>query len=113
MYIEATAWLMYRSAFNLFSKGTLLSFSVRGVHIYGGGVGRVSRRGTGSGFSSPIAAGSATAQHRPKFTNIYIVAYFCHHLSDNYVDLSDLFVVLSDLYVEFSDLYVDLSLILL
>ena len=29
----------------------------------------------------------------------YMVAYFCHHLSDNYVDLSDLFVVLSDLYV--------------
>ena len=33
-----------------------------------------------------------------------MVAYFCHHLSDNYVDLSDL-------YVDLSDLYVDLSLI--
>ena len=40
-----------------------------------------------------------------------MVAYFCHHLSDNYVDLSDIFVDLSDLYVDFSDLYVDLSLI--
>ena len=44
---------------------------------------------------------------------ICMVAYFCHHLSDNYVDLSDLYVVLSDLYVELSDLYVDLSLIYL
>ena len=42
---------------------------------------------------------------------IFMVAYFCHHLSDNYVDLSDLYVVLSDLYVDLSDLYVDLSLI--
>ena len=41
----------------------------------------------------------------------YMVAYFCHHLSDNYVDLSDLYVDLSDLYVDLSDLYVDLSLI--
>ena len=40
-----------------------------------------------------------------------MVAYFCHHLSDNYVDLSDLYAVLSDLYVDLSDLYVDLSLI--
>ena len=40
-----------------------------------------------------------------------MVAYFGHHLSDDYVDLSDLYVVLSDLYVELSDLYVDLSLI--
>ena len=35
------------------------------------------------------------------------VAYFCHHLSDNYVDLSDNYVNLSDLYVDMSDLYVD------
>ena len=40
-----------------------------------------------------------------------MVAYFCHHLSDNYVDLSDLYIVLSDLYVDLSDLCVDLSLI--
>ena len=40
-----------------------------------------------------------------------MVAYFCHHLSDNYVDLSDRYVVLSDIYVDLSDLYVDLSLI--
>ena len=33
-----------------------------------------------------------------------MVAYFCHHLSDNNVDLSDI-------YVDLSDLYVDLSLI--
>ena len=39
-----------------------------------------------------------------------MVAYFCHQLSDNYVDLSDLYVILSDLYVDLSDLYVDLSL---
>ena len=31
-----------------------------------------------------------------------MVAYFCHHLSDNYVDLSDLYVDLSDLYVDMS-----------
>ena len=40
-----------------------------------------------------------------------MVAYICHHLSDNYVDLSDLYVVLSDFYVNLSDLFVDLSLI--
>ena len=40
-----------------------------------------------------------------------MVAYFCHHLSDNYVDLSDLYVDLSVIYVDLSDLYVDLSLI--
>ena len=40
-----------------------------------------------------------------------MVAYFCHHLSDKYVDLSDIYVDLSDLYVDLSDLYVDLSLI--
>ena len=40
-----------------------------------------------------------------------MVAYFCHHLSDNYVDLSDIYVDLSDLYVDLSDIYVDLSLI--
>ena len=38
-----------------------------------------------------------------------MVAYFCHHLSDNYVDLSDLYVDLSDIYVDLSDLFVDLS----
>ena len=38
-----------------------------------------------------------------------MVAYFCHHLSDNYVDLSDIYVDLSDIYVELSDHYVDLS----
>ena len=38
-----------------------------------------------------------------------MVAYFCHHLSDNYVDLSANYVDLSDLYVDLSDHYVDLS----
>ena len=38
-----------------------------------------------------------------------MVAYFCHYLSDNYVDLSDNYVDLSDFYVDLSDLYVDLS----
>ena len=40
-----------------------------------------------------------------------MVAYFCHHLSDNYVDLSDIYVDLSDLYVDLPDLYVHLLLI--
>ena len=29
-----------------------------------------------------------------------MVTYFCHHLSDKYVDLSDLYAVLSDLYID-------------
>ena len=45
------------------------------------------------------------------FLLVSMVAYFCHHLSDNYVDLSDLYVDLSVIYVELSDLNVDLSLI--
>ena len=43
------------------------------------------------------------------FYNFRMVAYFCHHLSDNYVALSDLYLVLSVLYVDLSDLYVDLK----
>ena len=39
-----------------------------------------------------------------------IEAYFCHHLSDNYVHSSDLYGVCWDLYVDLSDLYYDLSL---
>ena len=38
-----------------------------------------------------------------------MVAYFCHHLSDNYVDLSDLYIDLSDHYVDLSENYVELS----
>ena len=38
-----------------------------------------------------------------------MVAYFCYHLSDNYVDLPDLYVDLSVIYVDLSDHYVDLS----
>ena len=30
-----------------------------------------------------------------------MVAYFCHHFSDNYVDLSDLYADLSIIYVTF------------
>ena len=40
---------------------------------------------------------------------VIMVAYFCHYLSDNYVDLSDNYVDLSDFYVDLSDHYVDLS----
>ena len=40
-----------------------------------------------------------------KLHQIYMVGYFCHHLSDNYVDLSDLYVDLSDLYVDLSLLH--------
>ena len=38
-----------------------------------------------------------------------MVTYFCHHLSDNYVDFSDLYVDLSVIYDDLSDHYVDLS----
>ena len=38
-----------------------------------------------------------------------MVAYFCHLLSDNYVDLSDNYVHLLDLYVDLSVIYVNLS----
>ena len=38
-----------------------------------------------------------------------MVAYFCHPMSDNYVDLSDLYVDLSVIYVDLSDHYVELS----
>ena len=37
-----------------------------------------------------------------------MVAYFCHHLSDNFVDFSDLYVDLSVIYVDLSYHYVDL-----
>ena len=49
--------------------------------------------------------------HSFKQIVLCMVVYFCHHLSDNYVDLSDIYVDLSDLYVDLSDLYVDVSLI--
>ena len=32
----------------------------------------------------------------------FMVAYFCHHLSHNYVDYSDLYFFLSVLYVDLS-----------
>ena len=38
-----------------------------------------------------------------------MVAYFCHHLPGNYVDMSDPYVDLSDHHVDLSDHYVDLS----
>ena len=40
-----------------------------------------------------------------------MMAFFYHHLKDNYAELSDIYVVLFNLYVDLSDLYVDLSLI--
>ena len=47
-----------------------------------------------------------------------MVAYICHHLSDNYMLICQIlmsscqifYVDLSDLYMDLSDLYVDLSL---
>ena len=36
---------------------------------------------------------------------VTMVAYFCHHLSDNYVDLSVIYVDLSDHYVDLSEKY--------
>ena len=43
-----------------------------------------------------------------------MVAYFCHHLSDNYVELSDNDVELSDPYaeVDLSDNFVDICMAL-
>ena len=38
-----------------------------------------------------------------------VVAYFCHHMSYNYVDLSDLYIDLSVIYVDLSDHYADLT----
>ena len=38
-----------------------------------------------------------------------MVAYICHHLPGNYVDMSDPYVDLSDYHVDLSDHYVDLS----
>ena len=46
-----------------------------------------------------------------KYISKTMVAYICHHLSDNYNDLSNFYVVLTDHHDELSDLYVDLSLI--
>ena len=37
-----------------------------------------------------------------EYCRVFMVSYFCHDLSDNYVDLSDLYVVISDIYVETS-----------
>ena len=38
-----------------------------------------------------------------------MMAYFCHHLSDNYVDLSDPYVDLSVISVDLSDNYFDIK----
>ena len=38
-----------------------------------------------------------------------LVAYFCNHLSDDYVELSDRYVYLSGIYVDRSAHYVDWS----
>ena len=35
--------------------------------------------------------------------NKHMVVYFCHHLSDNNVDLSDIYVDFSVIYVDFTD----------
>ena len=39
----------------------------------------------------------------------FMVAYYCHHLPGNYVDMSDPYVDFSDHHVDLSDHYVDLS----
>ena len=51
------------------------------------------------------------AKHHKQFSHAIslqnlMVAYFCHHLSDNDVDLSDLYVDLSVIYVDLSNHYV-------
>ena len=61
--------------------------------------------------------GSDAFNHSKEFTKAtgklevtkYMVVYFCHHLSDNYVDLSDFYVDLSIIYVDLSNHYVNLS----
>ena len=70
---------------------------------------------------SLIKTQAISAKQRPNFTALCVreifssvvinkirdimVAYFCHHLSDNYVDLSDLYVDLSVIYVDLSEKY--------
>ena len=46
---------------------------------------------------------------RASLRSLIMGAYFCHHLSDNYVDLSELNVNLSVIYVDLSNHFVDLS----
>ena len=43
---------------------------------------------------------------RKRFRISVMVAYFCHHLSDLYVNLSDIYVDLLDLFVDLSDIHV-------
>ena len=38
------------------------------------------------------------------YQHLYMVAYFCHHLSDHYVDLSENYVDLTDNKVDLSDI---------
>ena len=49
------------------------------------------------------------ARHSSTFYLFFMVAYICHHLSDNYDDLSDIYVDMSVIEVDLSDHYVDLS----
>ena len=42
-----------------------------------------------------------------------MVAYFCHHLSDNYVDLSDLYVDFFRYNVDLSDNFVVICMALI
>ena len=44
---------------------------------------------------------------------IDMVAYFCHHLSGNYVDLSYLYVHLSDLYIDLSLIHLSCQIYIL
>ena len=42
-------------------------------------------------------------------TYVCMVAYFCHNLSENHVDLSGLYVILSDIYVDLSIIHYNYS----
>ena len=42
--------------------------------------------------------------------NIGVVAYFCHHLTDNYFDLSDLYVDLSLIMLTYQIIISDIKL---
>mgnify|MGYP003685834233 CR=1 FL=1 len=44
-----------------------------------------------------------------QFKTNLMVANFCHHLIDNYVDMSDLYFDMLVIYVDLSDHYVDMS----
>ena len=65
---------------------------------------------TGMGWSCNANKGTLSVHDIIAPANIKnMVACFCHHLSENDLDLSDLYVDLSVTYVNLSDHYVNLS----